>query len=59
MTTLFECDWCGDRFDNREQVASVDVTIGAHNQALHACVECVPEWVRQHFPDERTPLDEP
>lgn len=58
MTTLFECDWCGARFDTREQVASVDVTIGATNETLHACAQCVPEWVAQHFPEERTPLDE-
>lgn len=56
MTTLYECDWCGDRFSEREQVASVDVTIGSRNLKLHACGACVPEFVAKHFPDDRTPV---
>jgi len=55
MTTLHQCDWCGDVFDDRAQVASIDLTIGTANEKMHACVSCVPDWVKQHFPDERTP----
>lgn len=56
MTTIFECDWCGDIFKRREQVASVDMTVGCVNEQLHACAECVPEYMSQHFPEERTPV---
>lgn len=56
MTTLYECDWCGDRFSDREQVASIDLTVGAKNLKLHACGACVPEWVAKHYPDERNPV---
>jgi len=52
MSTLFVCDWCGTEFPNREHVASVDVTIGATNEKCHACVNCVPDFIRQHFPDD-------
>jgi len=48
----YVCDWCGDVHDKRENVANVDITVGATNEQCHACVECVPDFIRQHFPDD-------
>lgn len=53
MSTRYVCDWCGDEFEDRAQVASVDVTIDAINEKLHMCAECAPSHLRQHYPDER------
>lgn len=50
MTTLYECDWCGERTYERDHVASVDVTIGATNEQLHMCVGCAPDGIKQQFP---------
>lgn len=51
MSTKYLCDWCYDEFDDRAQVASVDVTIGAHNEAVHMCASCAPDHLKQHYPD--------
>lgn len=59
MSTFFECDWCGRQFDDRAQVASVDLTIGSQNAKLHCCPECAPGHVRQHYPEEFRPLNDP
>lgn len=53
MSTLYLCDWCDVEFEDREQVASVDLTIGAVNEKLHMCAECAPSHLRQHYPDEQ------
>lgn len=53
MSTRYVCDWCNDQFDDHDQVASVDLTVGTHAEKLHICAKCVPEWLRDHFPEER------
>lgn len=53
MSTRYVCDWCNDQFDDHDQVASVDLTVGTHAEKLHICAKCVPDWLRDHFPEER------
>jgi len=51
MTTRYECDWCGETFDDRKYVASADVTIGTLAEKLHICVSCSPDHIRHAFPE--------
>lgn len=53
---LYECDWCGDRFDDRAQVASVDITIDGFNEKGHLCAQCAPDHLNTHYPEEREVL---
>jgi hypothetical protein len=52
MSTRYVCDWCGDEYADREQVAYADVTINAVSEKLHLCVECAPDHLRQHHPEK-------
>lgn len=58
MTTLFECDWCGDVIEDREKVAHADVTIGSQAESLHLCVKCAPDHLRQYYPSAAGEDDE-
>lgn len=51
MTTLYECDWCGEVVQDRAHVASADVTIGSVAKTFHLCVECAPDHLKQHYPE--------
>lgn len=57
MTTHYVCDWCGDQYDDREGVASVDLTISATNEQLHMCADCAPDWIAKRYPDDAKPSD--
>jgi len=52
MSTVYVCDWCQDEFNDRAQVAHVDITVGQHTGSYHLCAECAPDSVKQHFPPE-------
>jgi len=39
-------------------VASLDCTTGAQNETLHACAQCVPDHVSQHFPESYAPIND-
>jgi len=49
---LYECDWCHAMFDDRAQVASLDITIGAVNETAHMCGQCAPDWLAERFPED-------
>jgi len=51
MSTIYVCDWCGDEFHERENVASADVTIGTVNRKYHLCVGCAPDDLESAFPN--------
>lgn len=45
MTAIYECDWCGERFENRAAVASADITISDVAEKCHMCPSCLPDWI--------------
>ena len=53
MSRRFVCDWCGAAFDDRDQVAHCEVTVGATAEQLHMCVECAPDFLKTRYPEEQ------
>jgi len=53
----FLCDWCGARFEDRSEVAHLDVTIGSRAESLHSCVRCAPDFLRSEFSEDAKPID--
>lgn len=57
MSTRYVCDWCLTEFEDRDHVGHVDLTVDTHAESLHICAECVPDHLKQHFPDPKIVTD--